>query len=265
MTLFYRFSRRICIIFCRGFFRLKTWNLERVPLSGGVILASNHQCYLDPPIGACLVRRQCNFLARSSLFRFGPFGWIIRNVGAVPLERGESDATALRRAVDLLKAGKPLMLFPEGTRSRDGALGKVQSGVAVIAMRAGAPVIPTFIHGAYDAWPRTKKLPRPRRVGVFYGELIAPPTEAQGRGHKEQVRKLTSEIQAALEALQRRAFEVMPLKGRSAPEVVRSGDGQDGPVPGDPPAVSGQSTAGAPCGAAPEEVEGNRLGVGPRG
>ena len=264
MTLFYRVSRRICIAFCRGFFRLKTWELERVPLSGGVILASNHQCYLDPPLATCLIRRQCNYLARSTLFRFGPFAWLIRKVGAVPLERGESDAAGLRRGVDLLKAGHLLMLFPEGTRTKDGALGKVQSGAAVIAMRAGVPVIPTFIHGAYDAWPRTKTLPRPRRVGVFYGAPIAPPAEAEGRGHKEQVRKLTGEIQAALEVLQRRAFEVMPLKGRSAPEVARSGDGNDGPVPGDPPATSGQSTAGAPCGAAPEAGEG-RLGVGPRG
>lgn len=264
MTLFYRVSRRICIMVCRGLFRLKTWELKRVPLSGGVILASNHQCYLDPPIGACMIRRQCNFLARSSLFRFGPFGWLIRNVGAVPLERGESDAAGLRRGVDLLKAGKLLMLFPEGTRSRDGALGKVHSGVAVIAMRAGVPVIPTFIHGAYDAWPRTRTLPRPRRVGVFYGQPIAPPAEAQGRGHKEQVRKLTAEIQAALEALQRRAFEVMPLDGRTAPVAAQSGDGKDGPVPGDPPAAGGKSTAGAPCGAAPEAGE-NRLGIGSRG
>jgi 1-acyl-sn-glycerol-3-phosphate acyltransferase len=265
VTLFYRFCRRICIVFCRGFFRVKTWNIERVPLSGAAVLVSNHQCYLDPPLATCLIRRQCNYLARSTLFRFGPFGWIIRNVGAVPLERGESDAAALRRAVDILKAGHLLTLFPEGTRTRDGALGKIQSGAAVIAMRSGAPVVPIFIHGAYEAWPRTNMLPRPRRVGVFYGEPIAPPSEAEGRGHhKEQVRKLTSEIQAALEALQRRAFEAMPIDGRTAPATAQSGDGNDGPVPGDPPTPSGQSAAGAPCGAGPE-VQGNRLKIGSRG
>ena len=167
MTPFYRVSRLICVAGSRIFFRLRTWGLENVPLEGGVILASNHQCYLDPPLGACLIRRQCRFLARSSLFRFGPFAWLIRNVGAVPLERGESDAAGLRRAVELLKGGALLMLFPEGTRTRDGALGEVQAGAAVIALRAGVPVVPTFIHGAFDAWPRTRKLPRPRRVGVF--------------------------------------------------------------------------------------------------
>ncbi|HOX05590.1 MAG TPA: lysophospholipid acyltransferase family protein [Planctomycetota bacterium] len=265
MTLFYRFCRRLCIIFCRGYLRLKTWNLDRVPTTGGVILASNHQCYLDPPLATCLIRRQCNYLARSTLFRFAPFAWLIRNVGAVPLERGESDAAGLRRAVDILRAGHLLMLFPEGTRTRDGALGRVQSGVAVIAMRSGVPVVPTFIHGAYDAWPRSQRFPRPRRVGVFYGAPIQPPAETEDRrGHKEQVRKLTAEIQAGLEALQRQAFETMPLKGRSVPKTVRNGDGKDGPLPGDPPTTGGQSTDGAPCGAAPE-VNGNRLEVGSRG
>jgi len=265
MTFFYYVCRLICIAFGRAFFRLRTWGLENVPLSGGVILASNHQCYLDPPIGTCMIRRQCNYLARSTLFRFAPFRWLIIKLGAVPLERGESDAAGLRRAVDMLKGGHLLMLFPEGTRTRDGALGRVQSGVAVIAMRSGVPVVPTFIHGAYDAWPRTKKLPRPRRVGVLYGEPIATPAESEDRrGHKEQVRKLTSEIQAALELLQRRAFEVMPLKGRSAPETARDGDGKDGPLPGDPPASGGDVTAGAPCGARPEAEE-HRLEIGSRG
>jgi 1-acyl-sn-glycerol-3-phosphate acyltransferase len=251
MRPFYYCCRLACIALARTFFRLRAWGQENVPLSGGVILACNHQCYLDPPLAGCLLRRSCNFLARSTLFTFGPFRWLIVSLGAVPLSRGESDAAGLRRAVDMLKAGRLLMLFPEGTRTRDGALGKIQSGAAVIAMRAGVQIIPTFIHGAYDAWPRTRKLPRPGRVGVFYGQPVIPPAEAEGRGHKEQVRKLTSEIQAALEILQRRAFEVMPLKGRSAPEAVRSGDGKDGPVPGDPPATGGKSTDGAPCGAAP--------------
>jgi 1-acyl-sn-glycerol-3-phosphate acyltransferase len=265
VTLLYRFCRRLCVVVCRGFFRLKTWDIERVPPSGGVILACNHQSYMDPPLAACLFPRQCNFLARSTLFRFGPFGWLIRNVGAVPLERGESDATALRRAVEMLRGGTMLTLFPEGTRTGDGALGKIHSGVAVIALRAGVPVVPTFIHGAFEAWPRTRTFPRPRRVSVFYGQPIAPPADAgDRRGHKEQVRKLTAEIQAALENLQRRAFEVMPLAHRSAPETARSGDGKDGPTPADPPVAGGQSTAGAPCGAAPA-AEGNRLGIGSRG
>jgi len=263
MTLFYRVCRRICIASSRLFFRLRAWGLENVPLSGGVILACNHQCYLDPPFAACLLRRQCHFLARSTLFRFGPFGWLIRNVGAVPLERGESDTRALRRAVEMLRAGALLTLFPEGTRSRDGGLGRVQPGVAAIALRAGAPVVPTFIHGAFDAWPRTRKLPRPRPVGVFYGAPLLPPAEAaEGPGHKERVRQLTIRIQQALEELQRRAFVVMPLKHRSAP-AARAGTGQDGPAPVDPPARAGGQEARSTGRSAPQE--GNRLGNGAGG
>jgi 1-acyl-sn-glycerol-3-phosphate acyltransferase len=231
----YCFSRRLCIIVCRSFFRLRTWGQENVPLVGAGILASNHQCYLDPPLAACLIRRQCSFLARSSLFAFAPFRWLLARLGAVPLGRGESDAAGLRRAVELLRSGKLLLLFPEGTRTRDGALGRVQSGVAGIALRAGVAVVPTFIHGAFDCWPRTRKLPRPGRVGVFYGRPIAAPAAADG-GHKEQVRELTAMIQSALEDLQHRAFEAMPLKHRSAPSAARAGAGQDGPVPVDPPA-----------------------------
>jgi len=263
VTLFYRACRAVCIVLARGFFRLRVWGLENVPLSGGVILASNHQCFLDPPLGACLIRRQCNFLARSSLFRFGPFRWLIAKLGAVPLERGESDAAGLRRAVELLRGGALLMLFPEGTRTCDGALGEVQAGAAVIALRAGVPVVPTFIHGAYHAWPRTRKLPRPRRVGVFYGKAIAPPAEpAERRGHKEQVHRLTAEIQAALEELQRRAFQVMPLEHRSAPDA-RTGTGQDGPAPADPPAPAASQEARSMGRPAPQE--GNRLEKGAPG
>ena len=260
MTLFYRFSRRVCIIVCRLFFRLRTWDLENAPLAGGAILASNHQCYLDPPLATCLIRRQCHYLARSSLFGFAPFRWLIIRLGAVPLERGESDSAGLRRAVEMLRSGKLLMLFPEGTRTRDGALGQIQPGAAVIALRAGVPVVPVFIHGAFDCWPRTRRLPRPGRVGVFYGRPIAAPADPAG-GHRAQVRELAARIRSALEELQRRAFETMPLKSRRAPVAARTGTGQDGPAPGDPPA----SAEGRERAARPAPPEGHRCQCGTSG
>jgi hypothetical protein len=121
------------------------------------------------------------------------------------------------------------------------------------------PVVPTFIHGAYDCWPRTRRLPRPGRVGVFYGQPISAPAEAGG--HRAQVRELAGKIQSALEELQRRAFETMPLKRRSAPETARAGTGQDGPVPGDPP-VSADDRERA---ARPAPEEGHRCENGASG
>lgn len=238
MTPVYRFCRLLCILVSRLFFRLRAWGLENVPLEGGVLLAANHQSYFDPPLATCLVRRQCSYLARSSLFGFGPFRWLLSALGAMPLERGQSDAAALRLAVEVLRSGRLLMLFPEGTRTRDGALGRLQPGVAAIALRAGVPVVPTFIHGAFDCWPRTRKLPRPGRVGVFYGRPIAPGAGEGGQsgGRRELARELNERIRSELEALRLRAFETMPLKGRSAPATARSGAGQDGPVSTDSPA-----------------------------
>jgi cytidylate kinase len=231
----YWLCRLTCRVTLKIFARLRAWNMGRVPGPGeGVILACNHQSYLDPPIATCLLPRECRYMARSSLFKFAPFAWLIRSVGAIPVNRGESDRAALRMAEAVLREGWLLTLFPEGTRTGNGYLGEVKPGVGSLAVRAGVPVLPCYLHGAYDVWPRNRTLPRPARVGVFYGELIRLPQE-EGLSRRERARLVNERLGRALHDLERQAFELMPLRARSAPEA-HAGTSPVGTRPGDPPA-----------------------------
>jgi len=157
------------------FFRIRVWHAERVPERGGVILAANHQSFLDPPVAGLALGRQLCFLARSSLFK-GPLlrAWFRAQHG-VPIERGGGDLAAIRRVVGLLREGHGLVMFPEGTRTRDGSVGPFEPGVALIAARARVPVVPVAIEGAFRAWPRWQKAPCWGRVQVAYGEPVPPP------------------------------------------------------------------------------------------
>ncbi|MHC4913874.1 MAG: (d)CMP kinase [Planctomycetota bacterium] len=233
--LWYRFCRFACRVVCRAYFRLRTFGREHLPEkeAGGLILACNHQSYMDPPLATCLLKRQCRYMARSSLFKFPPFAWLIGSVGAIPVQRGESDRAALRRAEELLKDGWLLTLYPEGTRTRDGYIAEVKPGVGTLAVRAGVPVLPCYIHGAYDAWPRSRMLPLPRPVGVFYGELIELPPE-EGMSRRERGRLVHERLERELRRLEKLAFELMPLRTRSAPQA-RAEEAPVGPASGDPP------------------------------
>ncbi len=239
--LWYRSCRLISRVLLRSFMRLRTWGLENVPAEGGVIMACNHQSYLDPPLACCMLARESRYLARSTLFTFGPFRWLLRSVGAMPLGRGESDRSALRRAEADLRAGWLLTLFPEGTRTSDGSLGRIKPGVASLAMRAGVVVMPVYIHGAFEVWPRTRRLPRPAPVSILYGKPIAPPADGEG-SRRQRAEKLTGQLQAALEELERKAFELRPLSTRSAPSA-RAGEAPVGPAPVDPSRAAAEEEA----------------------
>jgi 1-acyl-sn-glycerol-3-phosphate acyltransferase len=163
------------------FFKYRAYGTKNVPRNGALIIASNHQSYMDPvAVGIPLVRR-FGSLARESLFRNPAFGWLLRALGSMPLDRGSADLGAMRAGLRLLKDGKLLLLFPEGTRTQDGSIGELQPGLAVLASRSGAVVVPAVIDGAYEAWPRKKLLPGLGRVRVAYGR----PMKYEGHGSKE--------------------------------------------------------------------------------
>jgi cytidylate kinase len=260
--LWYRFCRLVCRWTCRAFFRLRTWGIENVPdrRAGGVILACNHQSYLDPPLATCMLERQCRYMARSSLFGFAPFAWLIRSVGAIPIERGESDRAALRRAQEALGEGWLLTLFPEGTRTRDGYLGEVKPGVGSLAVRAGVPVLPCYLHGAYDVWPRSRRLPRPSRVGAFYGKPIAPP-DGEGLSRRERARLVNEEMTRTLRQLQELAFEVMPLRTRSAPGALSAAPRAGAPAGDSPVRAAGEDGQAERSGGTGEESVGSAPGA----
>ncbi len=156
------------------FYRLRVWGGHRIPREGPLLIISNHQSFLDPLlIGAATPRRQFFSLARSSLFTHAGFGWLIRLMNAIPVERGAADMSAMRRCIDVLKQGHALVIYPEGTRTKDGATGKFATGLMFMVKRASPSVLPIAVEGAYDVWPRDRKLPHlTGQIGVMIGHPI---------------------------------------------------------------------------------------------
>ncbi len=151
------------------YFRWRVYNAERVPLQGPVILASNHASFIDPPLVGCGLRRDINYLARESLFRFPGVGWLLRNWNSVPVDRDGGGAKGLKAILDRLLAGGAIILFPEGTRTRDGKLQPARSGIGLTVIKSNAVVIPVRVFGTFEAYGRHMKLPLPKPVAVKYG------------------------------------------------------------------------------------------------
>jgi 1-acyl-sn-glycerol-3-phosphate acyltransferase len=190
------------------YFRWRVYNAERVPLEGGVILASNHASFLDPPLVGSGVRRGINYLARENLFRFPVMGWVLRQWQVVPVDRDGGGAAGLRAILDRLLLGGAIILFPEGTRTRDGKLQPARSGIGLTVIKSTAPVVPVRVFGTFEAYGRHLRLPRPRRVAVKYGQpmrfeqLRAEAKVCSKPRLKEIYQQVANEIMAAIARLE---------------------------------------------------------------
>jgi 1-acyl-sn-glycerol-3-phosphate acyltransferase len=151
------------------YFRWRVFNPERVPLEGPVILASNHASFLDPPLVGSGVHRGINYLARDTLFRYPGVGWLLRKWNSVPVDREGGGAAGLKAILDRLLAGGAIILFPEGTRTKDGKLQPARSGIGLTVIKSTAAVVPARVFGTFEAYGRHMKFPKPHRVMVKYG------------------------------------------------------------------------------------------------
>ena len=157
-------------------FRIKYINSKNVPKKGATLLVANHQSFVDPPAIGCGYFRRTNFLARKTLFKFKPFGKLIDSVDAIPLETNGLGFQGIKETLRRLKNDEAVLIFPEGSRSFDGELAPFTSGYASLATKTNATIVPVAIAGAFEAFPRTQKLPSPfkPRVRVEYGAPISP-------------------------------------------------------------------------------------------
>jgi 1-acyl-sn-glycerol-3-phosphate acyltransferase len=137
----------------RLFVPLRNYGVERVPTSGGVVLAFNHFHWIDPPVFGYLSPRTVYFLAKIEAHRIPGLGQLIRAFGTIPVRRGESDREAVRRMREVVRDGHALGLFAEGTRQRSGTPGEIQPGAAMAALQEDVPVVPAAIHGSHDWRP----------------------------------------------------------------------------------------------------------------
>jgi 1-acyl-sn-glycerol-3-phosphate acyltransferase len=160
-------------------------DLDAIPREGPVILAANHISNADPVIvGAWLtprLGRRIHWLGKREMFDWPIVGWIARNGGVVPVDRGGADVEAFRMAARVLEAGGVLMVFPEGTRSPSAELQPPKDGLALLALRTGATIVPIGVSNTDRVWPKGRKIPRPgghvtMRVGQPFriAELLPP-------------------------------------------------------------------------------------------
>jgi len=172
MTCLYRVARFAAWAGFKLLGRTRVIGQEHIPSEGGVIVACNHVSYLDPPLVGSNIRRECAFMARHDLWHSRFLGWLISRLNAFPVHRDAADRKALRAAMDVLRRGLVLVLFPEGTRSPDGQLHEAQPGVALIVQMSQAPVVPCAVIGPEVMLPLHSKLVRPAQLTVVFGNPV---------------------------------------------------------------------------------------------
>ena len=215
----------LCRTFGIALFGIRYRFAEPLPRTGGLLVLASHQSHLDPLLLGLVCERRLSSLARSSLFRWGPFGAIIAALDAISIDREASPVAAMKLMIRKLRGGGGLTIFPEGTRTRDGRLGEVKSGFALVAKRAGVPILPVAIVGAWECWPRTRWLPRPGRIRLEFGALI-PAGEVAKMDDKTLVALVTqrlTELDAAARRL-RDGGDDVPSPRRAALTAAKSAE-----------------------------------------
>lgn len=200
MRLFYKTTSIVLFSLYWVLYRHKIeWEVDPKKIRGGAIIAPNHVSYLDPQLVCASWPGDLVFFARSRLFERPILGTVLRMLHCHPVEKGKELAT-IRAAIGLLKQGEKVVVFPEGTRSTDGELKPLRSGVAFLALQSRCPIIPCYVGGSYTAWPRSQKWPRLWGVRTVcrFGRPIFP-YDAEGRPATKEA--LNEQLSAAISQL----------------------------------------------------------------
>jgi len=184
-TLWYRFvSKFVRIVFFGPMGGITVRDVENLPPDGPVLLTPVHVSFIDPPLLGSTCPRAIRFMAKEELFKF-PFGSLLRSVGAFPVRRGETDTSAIRIAIDELKSGRLVLMFPEGTRNNGTTMLAIQPGIAMLAKRSDAVVVPVGLAGTDRMWPRGQKFPRRAHLTIVYGRPFRYAEIAEGKTDRE--------------------------------------------------------------------------------
>lgn len=223
----YEFSRFVVRAAAALFFRIRYSGWQEIPRTGPVLIVSNHQSHLDPPLIGAGVPRTISYLARQSLFRSRFFSKLIRSYGAIPLDLEGNPLPGLKECLRRLKSGDAILIFPEGTRTPHGDMQPFERGFTALARRSQAVIVPAAIEGAFRAWPRRRRFPRPGRVHVHFGKPLTP-DEYLAWSDERLVGEAEARVRECLNVLRsRRVFP--PNRAMPCDSAVESGDQQDKP------------------------------------
>jgi len=204
---FYMCMTWLCRMFLPLMWRTRIFGRHNEPADGSAVYISNHQSFLDPMLVGFGLARPMNYMARDTLFDTPGLKQLMKSLNAFPVKRGTADTGALKEAMRRLKAGGQVLVFAEGTRTRDARIGDFLPGVALLAQRAAEWVVPVVIDGAFEAWPRTNRLPQLGNIVVCFGSPIP-----QARARKMKAAALVEHVRQVIIRMQ---TEVRRRVGRS--------------------------------------------------
>lgn len=198
--MFYWLIKAIAWPVVRVYFRFRSLLTGRVPRRGPCIVVANHTSYLDAICLGSACPRKLRFLINHEIYAMLRLRWFYYMMDAIPLRSGSADTSALRRALHVLKDGGAVAIFPEGQRMQDGRVGEGKLGVAFLAARSGAPVIPAAIVGAHAAMPVGATVPRPFRIHVVFGDPMILDVRSR-RPAREDLEDFADGVMKAIAAL----------------------------------------------------------------
>ncbi len=201
MTIVYNIFYNLAKLLARLFFSYRVVHPERIPEEGPLIIAVNHSSYVDPPLAGICSRRAVYYLARKNLLEWPFFGPLFPDMNVIPVERDGNDMSALREVIKKVREGNGVVLFPEGTRSRDGALQPARAGIGLVIAKTRATVLPMRIFGAFEAFPKGSKLPHLRPITVVIGEPIRFAPEEIEPTTRETYQRLSDRVMESIAAL----------------------------------------------------------------
>jgi 1-acyl-sn-glycerol-3-phosphate acyltransferase len=175
---------------------------EKIPKEGGLLLAMNHQSFLDPPLGGMACDREVFYLARKSLLDWPLVGGLLPKVNVIPFDQEGSDRSAVKTVIRVVREGNPTLIFPEGTRSRDGKIQPGQAGIGMIVAKTLAPVVPMRIFGAFEAFPRGGRQLRFSPIRVVVGDVLRFDASDFAGATKSAYARVSERVMAGISAIE---------------------------------------------------------------
>jgi 1-acyl-sn-glycerol-3-phosphate acyltransferase len=200
--IWYEICRRLLQLVAVVVYRVRYSGQQNIPATGGVLVISNHQSHLDPPLVGIGCWRHMRYIARETLFAYRPFGWLLKSIGAISIDRDGFGIRGIKESLKALKAGEMVLIFPEGTRSSDGEIARFRPGITTLAVRSKAAILPVAIEGAFRVWPRSKRFPGLGRIRVHFGQPI-PHDEIAGHDEAEVLAEAERRVHECHQMLRR--------------------------------------------------------------
>ena len=198
---FYQLIRFLVVSICRTYCRMTVSGQENIPQTGPFVLAPVHRSYIDTPIASGCTRRRMRFMGKDSMWKRQPLNWMLSALGAFPVTRGSADREAIMRAIQVLKSGEPLVLFPEGERKSGPVVQPLMDGAAYVACKAGVSIIPVGIGGSERVMGKGAKFIYPKKLVVIIGKPIPVPASVDGRMPRSAVKEVTTQLHEQLQQL----------------------------------------------------------------